>query len=71
MEDVPAKELKGLADDLKQELGSGVVAVLSNIVGKANLVVGVTKDLVSLCNAVNLVNIGVKVLKCRMIHRSK
>ena len=41
LDGVPAKELKPLVDSLKSQLGSGVVAVVSVIDGKASLVVGV------------------------------
>ena len=58
VEGVPAKDLKGLVDDMKKQLGSGVVAVISNEGGKASLVVGVTEDLTSAINAVDLVRAG-------------
>ncbi len=56
--DVPAKELKGLADDLKGQVGSGVVALISVTDGKASLVVGVTEDLTERADAVALVRAG-------------
>jgi alanyl-tRNA synthetase len=55
---VPAKDLKSLADDLKKELGSGVVALVSTADGKASLVVGVTEDLTGRISAVDLVRVG-------------
>jgi len=55
---VPAKDLKSLADDLKKEVGSGVVALVSTAEGKASLVVGVTEDLTGRINAVDLVRVG-------------
>jgi alanyl-tRNA synthetase len=58
LEGVPAKELKGLADDLKKRLGTGIVVLISNTGDKANMVVGVTDDLKDRFNAVNLVNAG-------------
>ena len=58
MEGVPAKELKGFVDDFKKQLGSGVVAVVSNTEGKASLVVGVTDDLKDRLSAVDLVRVG-------------
>ena len=58
LEGVPARELKGLADDLKKQLGSGVVALVATNDGKASVVVGVTQDLTSRLNAVDLVKIG-------------
>jgi len=58
LQDVPAKELKGMVDDLKGQIGSGVVAVVSNTDGKANVVVGVSKDLSGKISAVDLVRAG-------------
>lgn len=58
LDGVPARELKGVADGLKQEIGSGVVAVVSNDEGKASLVVGVTDDLIGRISAVDLVRAG-------------
>ena len=58
LEGMPSKDLKGLADDMKSQLGSGVVAAISNMGGKASLVVGVSKDLTRKFNAVELVQTG-------------
>lgn len=58
VEDVPAKELKGMVDDLKKSLGSAVVAVVAVSEGKASLVVGVTDDLKDKVSAVDLVRAG-------------
>lgn len=58
LDGVPARELKGVADGLKQEIGTGVVAVVSNDDGKASLVVAVTDDLAGRFNAVDLVRVG-------------
>ncbi len=58
LDDIPAKELKSLADDLKQQVGSGVVALISRSEGKASVVVGVTDDLKDRVNAVDLVRVG-------------
>src|SRR6185437_10826577 len=52
---VPGRELKQLADDLKKEVGSGVVAVVSRLDGKASIVIGVTDDLTKRISAVDLV----------------
>ena len=62
LENVPAKELKSLADDLKREVGSGVVALVASADGKASVVVGVTDDLTSRFNAVDLVRLGAEAL---------
>jgi alanyl-tRNA synthetase len=50
--------LKPLVDAIKGQVGSGVVAVVSVIDGKASLVVGVTEDLTDRLNAVDLVRVG-------------
>jgi alanyl-tRNA synthetase len=62
VEGVSAKDLKGLADDAKAKLGSGVVAFVAVAEGKASLVVGVTDDLKNKINAVDLVKIGAEQL---------
>jgi len=62
VQNLPAKELKPLVDSLKHKIRSGVVIVASNYEGKVSLVVGVTDDLTSQVNAVNLVQIGAEVL---------
>ena len=56
--DVPAKDLKGMADEIKQSLGSGVVGLVAVSDGKASLVVGVTQDLTDRIDAVSLVRAG-------------
>ncbi|HEY5300638.1 MAG TPA: DHHA1 domain-containing protein, partial [Acetobacteraceae bacterium] len=53
--DVPARELKGLADAIGKQLGSGIVALVSTAEGKASIVVGVSSDLAKRFNAVDLV----------------
>ena len=58
LDGMPAKELKSLADDMKGQVVSGVVAVVSNMDGKASLVVGVTDDLIDRLSAVDLVRVG-------------
>ena len=56
LEGVGAKDLKGLADEAKREMGSGVVAlVATNGEGKASVVIGVTEDLAPTRSAVDLV----------------
>jgi len=57
------KELKGLADDGKKAVGSGVVAIVGVAEdGKAGIVVGVTSDLTERFNAVELVRRGAEAL---------
>ena len=62
VDDVPGRELRSLADDLKRRIGSGVVAVVSRDDGKAAIVVGVTDDLISRVDAIGLVKAGAEVL---------
>ncbi|HEY3910092.1 MAG TPA: alanine--tRNA ligase [Stellaceae bacterium] len=62
VDDVPGRELKSLADDLKRRIGSGIVAVVSRADGKAAIVVGVTPDLAGRFDAVELVRIGASAL---------
>ena len=56
--DVPARELKPIADALRRQLGSGVVALVSTAEGKASLIVAVSPDLTSRFDAVHLVRAG-------------
>lgn len=58
----PPKDLKPMADDLKNRLGSGVVALVATNEGKASIVVGVTDDLTDRLNAVDLVKVGAEAL---------
>ena len=60
---ISPNDMKGLVDEGKAKLGSGVVALVGlNDEGRAGLVVGVTNDLVSRFNAVDLVRAGAAVL---------
>ncbi len=58
LSDIPAKELKGMADEIKKQIGSGVVALICTDNGKVSIVVGVTDDLTAKINAVDLVRLG-------------
>ncbi len=60
--DVPARELKPVAEAIAQELCSGVVALVSTAEGKASVVVLVTADLVDRFNAVDLARAATAVL---------
>jgi alanyl-tRNA synthetase len=56
---MPAKELKGVVDDAKKRIGSGVVAFVSVAEdGRASLIVGVTADKTGAVDAVKLVKAG-------------
>jgi alanyl-tRNA synthetase len=60
---VAPKDLRGLVDDGKRQLGSGIVAIVGvSDEGKAGLVVGVTADLTASYDAVELVKIGAEAL---------
>ena len=57
------KDLRGLIDDGKKQIGSGVVAIVGvTDEGKAGLAVGVTNDLVKSWSAVDLVKAGAEAL---------
>ncbi|MCZ0736662.1 alanine--tRNA ligase [Phreatobacter sp. AB_2022a] len=60
---IEMKDLKGLADAGKAQVGSGVVAIVGVTEdGKAGIVVGVTADLTGRLNAVDLVKRGSEAL---------
>ena len=56
LEGVESKALRGMMDDLKNQLGSGVIALGLASDNKVNLITGVTKDLVGKFKAGALVN---------------
>ena len=58
LEGIPAKELRGLADDAKKRIGSGVVAFIAVNEGKAAVLTAVTDDLKDKISAVDLVRAG-------------
>lgn len=60
--DIPAKDLKPMADAFKKQVGSGVIALASSCEGRVSLVVAVTEDLTSKISAVNLVRVGAEAL---------
>jgi alanyl-tRNA synthetase len=53
--DVPARDLKGLAEAILKQVASGVVALVSTAEGKASVVVAVSADLTGRFSAVELV----------------
>jgi alanyl-tRNA synthetase len=62
LENTPGRELKATADEIKKQIGSGVIALVATEEGKASLVVAVTDDLAKTVSAVDLVKIGVAAL---------
>ena len=60
---ISPNDMKGLVDESKAKLGSGVVALVGiNDEGRAGLIVGVTNDLLGRFNAVELVRAGAAAL---------
>ena len=59
---VPAKDLRGLIDDAKKQLGSGVAVMIATDGDKASVAVGVTDDLTARVSAVDLVKAAVATL---------
>ena len=62
LQDVPARDLKPMADEIKGHLGSGVAVLIAVNEGKASVVVGVTDDLTQQLSAVDLVRVGSEAL---------
>lgn len=58
LDGVSPRDLRGLADEAKQKLGSGVVTLVAVNDGKAAVLVGVTDDLTATVNAVDLVKVA-------------
>ncbi len=60
---ISPKELPGLIDEAKKQIGSGVIAIVAvSEEGRAGISVGVTKDLTDRFNAVDLVRKGAEAL---------
>jgi alanyl-tRNA synthetase len=60
---VAPKDLRGLVDEAKRQLGSGIAAIVGvSDEGKAGLVVGVTSDLTETYDAVELARVGAEAL---------
>ena len=59
---VPARELRGLVDEHRRSLPSGVIALVGENDGKAGAVVGVSKDLAARLSAVELVRSAAEAL---------
>ena len=55
LDDIPPRDLKGVAEAIGARLGSGVVAALSTAENKASIVVHVSRDLLPRFNAVEMV----------------
>ncbi len=57
LDGIEAKSLRVMVDDLKNQLGSGIIVFASVIEDKVNLIVGVTTDLTAKVKAGKLVNL--------------
>ncbi|MBK5264531.1 MAG: alanine--tRNA ligase, partial [Alphaproteobacteria bacterium] len=62
IEGLDPKELRGIVDENKKKLGSGVSALVAVVDGRASIAVGVTDDLIASHSAVELVRVGVEAL---------
>ena len=62
LKDFPPKELRGIIDQGKKEIESGIIICISTFEDKVGVAVGVSKDLTSKYDAVNLVKIASKTL---------
>lgn len=62
LDDVPAKDLKPLADELKSAGGALVIALIARNEGKASIVICVSDEATQSFNAVDLVRIGSEAL---------
>ena len=59
LDGVGGKELRGVAEEFKKPLGSGIVALVGTTDGKAAVTVAVTPDLVGRFSAVELAKAAV------------
>ena len=55
MKDFPPKELRGIIDEGKKDIKSGIIVSISTFEDKVGLAVGISKDLTSKYNAVDFV----------------
>jgi alanyl-tRNA synthetase len=62
LKDFPPKELRTIIDEGKKEIKSGIIVSISIFEDKVGVAVGVSKDLTSKYDAVNLVKIGSEIL---------
>ncbi len=58
LDGVQPKDLRGIADEAKIQIGSGVIALIAVNEGKAGVLIAVTDDLKDKINAVDLVKAG-------------
>ncbi|MFC4280060.1 alanine--tRNA ligase [Thalassotalea piscium] len=57
LKDVPSKDLRGMVDELKVKMNSGIIMLATANEGKVGLIAGVTKDLIGKVKSGDLVNL--------------
>jgi len=62
LDSMPPKELKGLVDEIKKDIVSGIVIIISTLDKKASIVVGVTEDITNKYDAVEFTKAAVEIL---------
>jgi alanyl-tRNA synthetase len=62
LDGIDPKQLRGLIDEAKQRLGSGIAAIIAINEGRATVAIGVTDDLTTRFSAVDLVRAAVAAL---------
>ncbi len=62
LKDFPPKELRGIIDQGKRDIKSGIIVCVSTFEGKVGVAVGVTPNLITKFDAVHLVNIASEIL---------
>jgi len=62
LKDFPSKELRGIIDQGKKEIKSGVIISISTFEGKVGVAIGVSQDLTAKFDAVTLVKIASEIL---------
>ena len=62
LKDFPPKELRGVIDQGKKDIKSGIIVSVSTFEGKVGVAVGVSKDLTSKYDAVDLVKVASETL---------
>ncbi len=60
--DIPAKELKAMVDEIRQQQKADMVVLIGNTEGKASVVIGINKDLTDQYNAVDYVRKAAEIL---------
>ncbi len=60
--DIPAKELKAMVDEIKQQQKADMIVLIGNTEGKASVVIGIDKNYTDQHNAVNYVRKAAEIL---------